>query len=333
MDIHIHHFGRQRHMEDTAGELALHHLIFIGFLQRRRQKLGLHKAPVDEQHLLAAAAVTVKGLGDEAAHLHIAAAPFNRQQGQGKIAPHGGVNGGIELPVTGSVECFLPVADELEGDMGMAQRQMLHHTGDGGALSAVLFHELHAGGRVIEEVADADGSALRRTCLRHILRCAALNVERAARRTALGAGENVHAADGGNGSQRLTAKAQCADGAQIIGSAELTGGVAQKGRGQLVMGDAAAVVADADIGHAAVLNLHHNGRASGVNGVFHQLLHHTGGTLHHLACGNQVRHMGRQTLDMRHKLLLTAISASIHTAGSALPRGTGCPPAYGAARQ
>ena len=320
-------------MEDTAGELALHHLIFIGLLQRRRQKLGLHKAPVDEQYLLAAAAVTVEGLGDEALHLHLAAAPFNRQQGQGKIAPHGGVNGGIELPVTGSVECFLPVADELEGDMGMAQRQMLHHTGDGGALSAVLFHELHAGGGVVEEVADADGSALRRTCLRHILRCAALNVERAARRTALGAGENVHAADGGNGSQCLTAKAQCADGAQIIGGAELTGGVAQKGRGQLVIGNAAAVVADADIGHAAVLNLHHNGRASGVNGVLHQLLHHAGGTFHHLACGDQVRHMGRQTLDMRHKLLLTAISASIHTAGSAPPRGTGCPPAYGAARQ
>ena len=40
------------------------------------------------------------------------------------------------------------------------------------------------------------------------------------------------------------------------------------------------------------LDLHRHGGGPGVNGVFHQLLHDAGRALHHLAGGDQIRHMG-----------------------------------------
>ena len=57
VDIHIHLRGRQGDMQHAAGELALEHPVAIGLLQSRRQQLGLDKAAVDEEHLLAPCAV------------------------------------------------------------------------------------------------------------------------------------------------------------------------------------------------------------------------------------------------------------------------------------
>ena len=106
------------------------------------------------------------------------------------------------------------------------------------------------------------------------------------------AGEDVHPADGGDGRQGLSPEAQGADLAQILLAAELAGGMAQKGGGQLLRRDAAAVVRHPDKAHAAPLDLHHHGGGPGVDGVFHQLFHHAGRPFHHFAGGDEVRHMG-----------------------------------------
>ena len=68
--------------------------------------------------------------------------------------------------------------------------------------------------------------------------------------------------------------------------------MAQKRGGQLVRGDAAAVVRNPNEAHAAPLYLHHNGGGSGVNGVFHQLFNNGGRPFHHLAGGDEVSDMG-----------------------------------------
>ena len=287
-------------MQHAAGEPALQQLVLIGFLQRRRQQLGLDEAAVDEQHLLAAAAVAIERLGNEALHLHVAAAAGDGQQTKGEIAAHGGVDGGQQLPVAGGMEDLLPITDQLEGHVGVAQGQMLHHAGHGGALGAVLLHELHAGGGVVKEVADADGGALRAAGRLRLAGLAALQMEGRAHLLACGAGEDIHPRYGGDGGQCLAPEAQRADGRQIGGGADLAGGVAQEGGGQLLRRDAAAVVGDADIGQAAALDLRHDGGRARVDGVLQQLLHDAGGTLHHLAGGDKIRHMGRQTLDLRH---------------------------------
>jgi hypothetical protein len=76
--------------------------------------------------------------------------------------------------------------------------------------------------------------------------------------------------------------------------------VAEKGGGQLRPGDAAAVVGDTDESHTPPANLHRHGGGAGVDGVLHQLLYYAGGTLHHLAGGDEVGHMGLQLADMGH---------------------------------
>ena len=106
-------------------------------------------------------------------------------------------------------------------------------------------------------------------------------------------GQHIHPADSGNGRQGFAPEAQRPDFGQILRCPELAGGVAQKGGGQLLRRNAAAVVRHPDQAHAAPLDLHHDGGGSGVDGVFHQLLYNGGGALHHLAGGDQVGYMRR----------------------------------------
>ena len=162
----------------------------------------------------------------------------------------------------------------------MAQGQMLHHAGHRRTLGAVLLHELHPGGGVVEEIPDADGGALRAAGRLRLAGLAALQMERRAHLRTGGAGKDIHTADGG-------------DGGQIGGGTELAGGMAQKGGRQLLRRNAAAVVGDADVGQAAVLDLRHDGGGSRVDGVLQQFFDDAGGTLHHLAGGDKIRHMGR----------------------------------------
>ena len=59
--------------------------------------------------------------------------------------------------------------------------------------------------------------------------------------------------------------------------------MAQKSKGHLFPHHAAAVIGHTYEGDAALFDFHGNGGGTGVDGILHQLLHHGGGTLHHLA--------------------------------------------------
>ena len=182
----------------------------------------------------------------------------------------------------------------------MGQGQVLHQPADRRRLGAVLFHEFQPGRGVVEEVPDQDGGALRGPGLLHLPGDAALQAQGRPGPVLPPPGADLHPADGGNRRQGLSPEAQGADLSQVLRPPELTGGVAEEGGGQLRRGDAAAVVRHPDEAHAPPADFHHHGGAVGVHGVFHQLLHHAGGALHHLPGGNEVRHVGGQLLDFRH---------------------------------
>ena len=187
----------------------------------------------------------------------------------------------------------------------MGQGQVLHEAVYRRRFGAVLLHEFQPGGGVVKEVPDQNGGALRRSGGLHRAGDAPLQGQGGPHGVLPPPGEDFHPADGGDGGQGLAPEAQGADGGQIPGLTELAGGVAEEGGGQLLRRDAAAVVGDTDEGHAAVLDLHHQGGRARVNGVLHQLLDHAGGPLHHLAGGDQVRHVGGQLLNMGHNALLS----------------------------
>ena len=318
MDVDIHRRHRHRHRQDTAGKLALHDLVAVALFQCRRQQLGLDETAVDEEHLHGTGTAAHQGRRHEAFHGHLAAAALHRHQRLGEVTAQGGIDGRLQLPVAGSVEALCAVLDELKGNIGMRQRQMLHQSRHSGGLGTVLFHELQPGGGVVEQVPHDHGGALRGAGGLYGSGNTALQMERGAVGLALLAGQDLHAADGGDGSQSFPSEAQRADPAQVVRAAHLGGGVAQKGRGQLLSRDTAAVVADTDHAHAAPLDLHrHSGRAR-VNGVLHQFLDDTGGALHHFARGDQVRNMRGQLLNLRHlgHLLRFRIKATWRSKGS-----------------
>ena len=183
----------------------------------------------------------------------------------------------------------------------MGQRQMGDQAGNRTGLRAVALHEFQPRRRIEKEIAHDHAGPLGAAGLAHRAGHAALQMQHRTGRRILCAAENVQPGDGGDGGQRLAAEAQRADGGKVFRCAQLAGGVAQKRGGQLVRRDAAAVVADAKIRHAAVLDLHGHGGGAGVDRVFQKLLDHAGRTLHHFTGGDQVRNMRGKLLNMRHE--------------------------------
>jgi hypothetical protein len=111
-------------------------------------------------------------------------------------------------------------------------------------------------------------------------------------RQACGASPSSDAADqsqprnGGDGGERLAAEAERGDAFEVFEGSNLAGGVAGERQRQLLLRDAAAVVDDADLPHAALEQLDGNVARAGVDAVLQQLLHHRGGPLDHLAGGD-----------------------------------------------
>ena len=300
VDVHVHRRHRQGHRQHAAGEAALHDLVPVALFQSGGQKLGLDEPPVDEKDLHPPGAPALEGPGDEARYRRAVSAPLHGKEAPGEVPAQGGVNSGVQPPVSGGVEGLRAVLDESEGHVRVGQGQVLHQAAGRRRLGAVLFHEFQPGGGVVEKVPDQDGGALRGSGLLHRAGNAPLQAQRRAGGVLPPPGLNLHPADGGDGRQGLPPEAQGADFSQVLGPPQLGGGVAQKGRGQLRGGDAAAVVRHPDKAHAAPAELHHHGGAMGVQGVFHQLLYHAGGALHHLPGGNEVRHVRGQLLNAGH---------------------------------
>ena len=139
--VHVHRRHRQRDGQHAAGELPLHDLVAVALLQGRRQQLGLDEPAVDEKHLHGPGTPAQQRLGDKAGHRRLAAPALHRHQAPGKLPAQGRVNSGIQPAVAGGVEGLGAVLDELKGNIGMGQGQMLHEAADRRRFGAVLPHE------------------------------------------------------------------------------------------------------------------------------------------------------------------------------------------------
>ena len=291
VDVHVHGVGPHGEVEHTARELAHHLLVAVGLLQGRHHHPAFDVPSVDEKVLIAAAAPATGGQGDKAGDLHVLPGPLHRQKAQGQIPAQHGVNGTFQLSVSGGEQLLLAVPDELHRQLRVGQGQPLHHSEHRRTLGGVFLHEFQPGGGVKKQVPHQHGGTLGASRLLLFHQLSPFQRQGGAQPLAL-VGEQFHPGHRRNGGQSLTPEAQGADGLQVVLRGDLGGGMAEKGGLALVGGDAAAVVGDADEGHAPVGDLHSDGVGPGVNGVFHQLFHHRGGPLHHLTGGNEVGHMG-----------------------------------------
>ena len=310
MDVHVHRPQGHGDLQHAGGEAAHHHLVFIGLLQRRGEDVGLDIAAVDEEDLIVSVAAGGGGPGDVALHPGLLPAGGELHHLHGRLAAEDRVDGAEQLPVAGGGHLLLAVAQEGDGQVGMGQGLPLHRGEHRRALSAVALHEFHAGGRVVEQVADNDRGALGAPGLAALGDLPRLQGQARPEGRALGAGQQIDLRHRGDGGQGLAPEAQSADGLQILFRADLAGGVAQEGDLRVLRRHAAAVVGHADGDHAAVLDRYGDVFCPRVHGVFQQLLDHGGRTLYHLAGGDQIRHMGGKLMNDAHGASPTAPAAS-----------------------
>ncbi len=152
-----------------------------------------------------------------------------------------------------------------------------------GQLGALALEEFAACRGVEEKLAHLHAGALRAGG-GHQLAAAGVQTEGVlGALAAAGQGHLGHRADGGQG---LAAKTHGGHRLQLVQVADLAGGVALERQGQLLGRDAAAVVLHHDGAHAAAHELDIDLAGAGVQGVVHQLAHHGGRALHHLASGD-----------------------------------------------
>ena len=109
------------------------------------------------------------------------------------------------------------------------------------------------------------------------------------------------AGDRGDGRKSFTAKAESGDGEQIVGGAELGGGVALKGEKSVVAAHAVAVVGDADELAAAGFDFYANAVGAGIEGVFKKFFHDGRGPVDDFAGGDLVGDLIGKNADAAHK--------------------------------
>ena len=293
MDVHVDQMLRQRQAQHARRIAADHEPVAVRLLQRGGHRLGADVAPVDEKKLICAVAARGVRPRNEARQGVFVPVAVHGDQVLGGLTAQHGADRAEKLAVTDGRKLFLAVAQDADRRLRMRQRQPLHGRQQRRGLHRVTFHEFQACGRVIEQVAHDDRRSVRAADLAALGHDARLEMQARAEGRVGGLGHQVDARHGRDRRQRLAAEAQRVDGLQVLGGAELARRMAQKGRFGVVGRHAAAVVRDAQEGHAAVLQLDRDVLGPGVNGVLDQLLGGACRALHDLTGGDQVRHMRR----------------------------------------
>ena len=291
MHVHIHHARWQIQMQHTGGEFACHDLVPVGFLQCGDQQTGFDRPSVDEKGLQAAAGAGVAWLGHKAGEGILLPAAVNPCHA-GTFSAVDAVNCIGKLAAAGGVQNFLAVAQHPEGNAGMCQRLQLHGGSDTAALDRVGLHKLHAGGGVEKQVPDDDGGTVGAACLRFLHDFPRFQLKAYTFNGRGHLGQQIDAADGGNGGQGFAAETAGGDGSQVFGGTQFGSCVAQKGGFRIFQRHAAAVVGHPQEGHAAVTDLNGDFGGTGIHRIFQQFLCNGGGALHHLTGGDQIGHMG-----------------------------------------
>ena len=304
VDIHVHQMLRNVQMQHAGREAPDHHAVAIRLLQRRHERLGAHETAVYEEKLAAAIAARGGRLGDKARQGGLFPMAVHRDHILGCLPAEDGIHRAEELAVARGVQQLLALAQHAEGNLRMRHGQPPHRVEQRRAFDGVAFHEFHTRGRVEKQVAHDDGRPVGAAGLLALRDLARLQMQAQAEGRVCGLGQQVDARDGRDRRQRFAAETERVDGLEVGGLPQLARRMAQKGRLGFVGRNAAAVVRDAQEGHAAVLQLDGDVPRAGVNGILDQLLGGAGRALDHLARGDEVGNMRRKLLNLGHKFLL-----------------------------
>ena len=99
------------------------------------------------------------------------------------------------------------------------------------------------------------------------------------------------------GGKRFSPKTERAHRLEVLGTADLAGGMPVEREQRVLPAHADPIVGHSDASLAAALDVDIDARRPGVQGVLDQLFYDGGGPFHHFAGGDLVRNQIRQDLD------------------------------------
>ena len=274
VDIHIHKVGGHFEQQNAPREFALHRHPFKGGFQGGHHGAVAHIAAVDVEVLHAAAGPAAPGRRDQTIHPVAQGAVPHIQQIPAELPPQHRIHGAAQLAIAGGNILGFALAHKFKPDLRVAEGQMGHHVCDEGSFTGILLQELHPGGGVVEKIPHPNGGANAPGIGLERLLFPSLDPVEAGELRRLGPGQELHPGHAGDGGQRLAPKPQGVDGVQVLPGLDLAGGVADKGGGDILRLDAAAVVAHFDQFDTARFNGDGNLGRSGVNGIFQQFFDH-----------------------------------------------------------
>ena len=300
VDVYIHTAIAQLQIQHAGRVAPGQQGVFIGLLHRRLQKRGFDVPAVAVKILGAPVAPAGSRGGHKAPDAHVVHPAFAGEHILGHIPAQQGVDAGIHPPVPGGEEFLLPVPQEAEGHLRVAQGAAQGGLDAGGGLASVGLQELQPGRGVVKQPPHRHGAALGAAPGSHILNVPGSEGDSCPLLVPPAAGGQFDLRHGRDGRQGLATEAHGADGLQPPLIPELGGCVPQEGHPGVLRGHAAAVIRDPDAGGAPVLYGDGDVPCPGIKGIFHQFLDHRSRALHHLAGGDHVRHMGGEDIDNRH---------------------------------
>ena len=291
--VHIHAKGVQLQEQHIGRMAAAVEDVGVGLADGVGDQLVAHEAAVHVKKLGVPVAAGVGRQGGEAVHPEQARFGLHRAGRGQEVVAEQGAHAGF-AGARGQAVADAPVVGELQGHVGPGQGHAPEDIVAMGKFGALALQKL-APGRGVEiqvghihhaAVVEGGGGQLPR-----------VGIDAPGVGGAVGAAGDAQTRDGGDGGQGFASEAHGADPLQIVQAGDLAGGVALQGQGQLILGDAAAIIGHPDAPHAALLKLHLDGGGAGVHGVFQHLLEHRSGALHHLAGGDLVDQVVRQQVD------------------------------------
>ena len=197
----------------------------------------------------------------------------------------------------GAIDDLLRRRGEHELFAGIGERVVGDQRGDVAEFGSFGLQEFATRGNAVEKIGDTDGGACRKARGFHADKFAAGEFDARAfgllrRRAFRAAGARQR-----RWWEGLRRENPACDGEEIVGGAQLAGGVALEGEQRVIVGHAVAVVDDANHALAAGFDFDADGFGAGVERVFEQLFDDGGGPLDDFARGDAVGDSFRENAD------------------------------------
>ena len=300
MHVHIDVFRIGGQMQQGKGKFMLHQPGLISRLQPLGQQRASDISSIDEEKLKVPVGTDHRRTSQKAVNGHPLHLRMKRQKLSGDFPSVDAVYDLLQVSVSRCVEADVPVHHELKRHIRTGQGHVLHQIGHVASFRRRSFQKFLSHRRIKKELSGDHRGSLRRADFRKFLFHTAVQPVMDAGERILCLRDQFHHGNRRNAGKRFPPETQTVDVIQILRRADLAGGMAEKCLSDLILLNAVPIVRHADEGTAAVPDLHRYGVCARVHRVFHQLLHHTGRTLHHLARRDLIYRIAVKQPDLCH---------------------------------